>query len=189
MVHFARITRRRRYLGAFSMRRLLLTAIVVLTGGSAMASSIEYINGVHTTNGSFIRRDCTGCQQVKEKTAAQVYSIPSIEPGTQHTEMREVDGKQTLVRTEAWLGGAPVTFVSTNPAWMPKEASGTAIATYDDAEPTAHTQETAATPGGIDMTTTTAATKEISSTDAAASSRASALPAPTNFPDFQLRGN
>ncbi|WP_407810930.1 hypothetical protein, partial [Staphylococcus aureus] len=70
-----------------------------------------------------------------------------------------------------------------------KEASGTAIATYDDVEPTAHTQETAATPGGIDMTTTTAATKEISSTDAAAPSRASALPAPTNFPDFQLRGN
>ncbi|MGG2476601.1 plant virulence effector HPE1-like domain-containing protein, partial [Rhizobium sp. BR5] len=100
------------------MRRLFLTAIVALTGGSAMASSIEYINGAHVANGSFVRLDCAGCQPVKDKTTPQGYAIPSIEPGTQHTEMREVDGKRALLRTEAWLGGAPVTFVSTNPAWM-----------------------------------------------------------------------
>ncbi len=116
------------------MRRLLLTAVVALTGGSAMASSIEYVNGTHTSNGSFVRLDCAGCQPVKDKAAPEGFTIPSIEPGTQHTEMREIEGKRTLVRTEAWLGGAPVTFVSTNPAWMPQETPGTAIATYDEGE-------------------------------------------------------
>ncbi|MDO3440992.1 plant virulence effector HPE1-like domain-containing protein [Agrobacterium sp. V1] len=169
------------------MRRLLLTAIIALTSGSAMASSIEYINGVHTSNGSFIRRDCTDCEPVKDKTTAQGYAIPSIEPGTQHTEMREVDGKRTLIRTEAWLGGAPVTFVSTNPAWMP-ETSSSAIATYDDAEPVAHPQETVSTPAGIDVTTTTAGVKEISTDNAAAPASASVVAAP-EFPDFKLRGN
>ncbi|MCZ7462965.1 plant virulence effector HPE1-like domain-containing protein [Rhizobium rhizogenes] len=169
------------------MRRLLLTAIIALTSGSAMASSIEYINGVHTSNGSFIRRDCTDCEPVKDKTTAQGYAIPSIEPGTQHTEMREVDGKRTLIRTEAWLGGAPVTFVSTNPAWMP-ETSSSAIATYDDAEPVADPQETVSTPAGIDVTTTTAGVKEISTDNAAAPASASVVAAPV-FPDFKLRGN
>jgi len=93
------------------MRRLLLTAVVALTGGSAMASSIEYVNGTHTSNGSFVRLDCARCQPVKDNPAPEGFAIPSIEPGTQHTEMREIEGKRTLVRTEAWLGGAPVTFV------------------------------------------------------------------------------
>ena len=187
MAHCVSITRPRRHFGGFSMRRLFLTAIVALTGGSAMASSIEYINGVHVANGSFIRRDCAGCKPMKGKAVAQGYAVPSIEPGTQHTEMREVDGKRTLLRTEAWLGGAPVTFVSTNPAWM-AETSSTAIATYDDAEPVAHPAETVSTPAGIDVTTTTAAVKEISPENAAEPASASVIGAP-QFPDFKLRGN
>ncbi|MBO9656024.1 MAG: hypothetical protein J7562_16970 [Agrobacterium tumefaciens] len=167
------------------MRRLFLTAIVALTGGSAMASSIEYINGVHVSNGSFIRHDCAGCQPLKEKPATQGYAIPSIEPGTQHTEMREVDGKRTLMRTEAWLGGAPVTFLSTNPAWMPGE---TAIATHDKAEPEVTPAETVSAPAGIDLTTTTAAVKKISMENSAGPTSASAVSAPA-FPDFKLRGN
>jgi hypothetical protein len=169
------------------MHRLFLTAVIALTGGSAMASSIEYINGVHVANGSFVRRDCAGCQPVKGKAVTQGYAVPSIEPGTQHTEMREVDGKRTLVRTEAWLGGAPVTFVSTNPAWM-TETSSTAIATYDEAEPAAHPAGTVSTPAGIDVTTTTAAVKEISTENAAEPASASVIGAP-QFPDFKLRGN
>ncbi|MDZ7928417.1 MAG: plant virulence effector HPE1-like domain-containing protein [Agrobacterium sp.] len=178
------------------MRRLVLTAVVALTGGSAMASSIEYINGTQTSNGSFVRLDCAGCQPVKDTTTPQGYAIPSIEPGTQHTEMREVEGKRTLVRTEAWLGGAPVTFMSTNPAWMPQETSGTAIATYDEGEAGTHPQDTAATPAGVDMTTTTAATKTISAANAAASSTASASASSSasaittpDFQDFKLRSN
>ncbi|WKL20325.1 plant virulence effector HPE1-like domain-containing protein [Agrobacterium tumefaciens] len=170
------------------MRRLLLTAIVALASGSAMASSVEYINGVHVANGSFVRLDCGGCQPLKGKTVAQGYAIPSIEPGTQHMEMREIDGKRTLVRTEAWLGGAPVTFVSTNPAWMPGESPDAAIATYEDAEPAPHPAETASTPASIDVTTTTSAVKEISADSAQAPANAAVIAAPT-FPDFQLRGN
>lgn len=170
------------------MRRVFLTAIVALAGGSAMASSIEYINGVHASNGSFIRHDCTDCEPAKDKTVAEGYAIPSIAPGTQHMEMREVDGKRTLIRTEAWLGGAPVTFVSTNPAWMPQETPSTAIATYDDVEPVAHPEEAVSTPAGIDATTTTAGVKEISADKAAVAATASTIAAPA-FPDFKLRGN
>jgi hypothetical protein len=170
------------------MRRLFLTAVIALTGGSAMASSIEYINGVHATNGSFVRHDCTGCQPLKSKTVAQDYAVPSIEPGTQHTEMREVDGKRILVRTEAWLGGAPVTFLSTNPAWM-TDSSGAAIATYDEAEPATHPAETVSTPVGIDVTATTAAVKEISTENATEPASAAAIGGAPQFPDFKLRGN
>lgn len=188
MVLCASIKRPHLHFGGFSMRRLLLTAVVVLAGGSAMASSIEYVNGAHTSNGSFVRLDCAGCQPVKDKAAPEGYAIPSIEPGTQHTEMREVEGKRTLVRTEAWLGGAPVTFVSTNPAWMQAETPSTAIATYGEGEAVAHPEETASTPAGIDVTTTTAAVKEISADNAAAPASASVIAAP-EFPDFKLRGN
>jgi hypothetical protein len=170
------------------MRGLIMTAIVALTGGSAMASSIEYVNGTHTSNGSFVRLDCAGCQPMQDKNAPEGYAVPSIEPGTQHTEMREVEGKRTLVRTEAWLGGAPVTFVSTNPAWMPGETPSTAIATYDEGEAGTHPDETASTPAGIDLTTTTAAVKEISVDNAAAPASASMVAAP-EFPDFKLRSN
>lgn len=175
------------------MQRLFLTAIVVLTGGSAMASSIEYINDVHIPNGSFVRLNCAGCQPLKNKPVTQGYAIPSIEPGTQHTEMREVDGKRELLRTEAWLGGAPVTFVSTNPAWMTDPSgtgtgTGTAIATYDETAPEAHPAETASTPAGIDVTTTTAAVTAISSDNASKPANAALIGTP-QFPDFQLRGN
>ena len=169
------------------MRRFFLTAVVALASGSAMASSIEYIKGVHVANGSFVRLNCAGCQPMKTKTVADGYAVPSIEPGTQHTEMREVDGRRVLVRTEAWLGGAPVTFVSTNPAWM-TQTPGTAVATYDQAAPEAHPAETAATSPGIDETATTAAVNRISNDQKVAPVNASVSGAP-QFPDFQLRGN
>lgn len=170
------------------MRRLIATAILTLTGGSAMASSVEYISGVHVANGSFVRLDCDGCEPVKDDKVVETYAIPSIPPGTQYMEMRDVEGKRTLVRTEAWLGGAPVTFVSTNPAWMPQDARPQAVADDEGGQPKVEPAEAADVPAEIDEETKTAAVNEISAETAVVPESAS-LTATPDFADVELRGN
>ncbi|MFK0384794.1 plant virulence effector HPE1-like domain-containing protein [Agrobacterium sp. NPDC090273] len=158
------------------MHRALVTAIIALTSGSAMASSIEYVDGVQVSNGSFTPVKCVSCPPLKERTKPDTYAIPSIAPGTQQTEMREINGHKEMIRTEAWLGGAPVTFVTKNPAWLPLEDAGTAIAGHGSAAPATSAPETAATgPVGIDASATTGAIK------------AGVASGGTDFSDFKLR--
>ncbi|MDS7596321.1 plant virulence effector HPE1-like domain-containing protein [Agrobacterium tumefaciens] len=163
------------------MRRAFVTAIIALTSGSAMASSIEYVYGTKANNGSFTPLECVSCPPLKEKPKADGYSIPSIAPGTQQSEMREIDGRREIVRTEAWLGGAPVTFISKTPTWLPLDEAGTAIASDGEKTPTTPAAEAVSTvETGVDTSATTAAIKG----DAASGVSASTAP---DFSDFKLR--
>lgn len=110
-----------------SMRKTLLTVAIVLASGSAMASSIDVIHGNRTGNGSVVSVTCEACPIaiVKAKPAD---AAPTLSPGTQNISIRDVDGKKQIVRTEAWLGGSPVTFVSKNAAWLPADDTATALA-------------------------------------------------------------
>jgi RimJ/RimL family protein N-acetyltransferase len=56
--------------------------------------------------------------------------------GLLRDQVRDVDGKKQIMRTEAWLGGSPVTFVSKNPAWLPADDTAAALA---EAPPTIDT--------------------------------------------------
>ena len=41
-----------------------------------------------------------------------LYIVPEIAEGTERTELKEINGEMKVVRTEAWLGGSPVVFIT-----------------------------------------------------------------------------
>ncbi|SIR08735.1 hypothetical protein SAMN05880582_106121 [Rhizobium sp. RU20A] len=99
------------------MRPVLLPALITLVAGPAAAGSIETIvTGTASTTASSIETiTCQTCVDVPKKVADGGYRVPAITPGTERREIRTVNGEMKLVRTEAWLGGSPVTFVSSLP--------------------------------------------------------------------------
>ena len=97
------------------MRSLLPTVAFALLGAPALASSIEPITSGGKGEGSIQTISCADCPALKEKKRSKTYVVPDIEPGTQKVEIREVDGERKVFRSEAWLGGSPVVFVSKAP--------------------------------------------------------------------------
>ena len=95
------------------MRPVILTAVFLLTASSAMASSFLSIDGATKTSGNSIEsRVCADCPAGPPEAAKRDYVVPELPVGTQTMVVREVDGEQKVIRTEAWLGGSPVVFVS-----------------------------------------------------------------------------
>jgi hypothetical protein len=81
---------------------------------AAMASSIETVTAPPAATPNITRLSCAAvCPPQKSNLSASTYVVPDIAPGTERTELREINGKMKFVRAEAWLGGSPVTFVST----------------------------------------------------------------------------
>ena len=92
------------------MRKLLPASVFVLMMASlGHAASIDDITS-NETERSIRRISCDTCK-VPEKRKAETPAI-ELEPGTQRVEVREVNGELKIFRTEAWLGGSPVTYVS-----------------------------------------------------------------------------
>ncbi len=129
------------------MRKTLLTIAVVLTSGTAMASSIEVIGQNRTGNGSLLSISCDGCPPPKPRQPAP-QPTPVLSPGTQDISIRDVGGKREIVRTEAWLGGSPVTYVSSNPTWFPAPEMNVAAPAPDTVDMTAKTSAVGKTIGG-----------------------------------------
>lgn len=107
------------------MRKLVLTAALVLASGTAMASSIEVVHGSRTANDSIISVSCASCPPPAPKTRPQ--AVTTLSPGKQNVSIRDIDGRRQTVRTEAWLGGSPVTYISANPVWLPQEEAPVAV--------------------------------------------------------------
>ncbi|WFU09685.1 plant virulence effector HPE1-like domain-containing protein [Rhizobium sp. CB3090] len=141
------------------MRPLFLTLACVLAAGSAMASSIQPIDSkTETGGGSIIDKVCTDCPALKPEAVKKDYVVPELTPGTQSIVVRDIDGQRKVVRTEAWMGGSPVVFIS---------------------KPTPEALAAARAPSdGIDFAAKTAALPE------AAKAKA---PAPLDLAGFQLR--
>ena len=93
------------------MRLLLITTAVALAAGSAWAQSIEAVVSGEAVNSSVASVSCAQCPplQIKKKVT---YVVPEIENGSEKVELKQINGEMRLVRTEAWLGGSPVVFVS-----------------------------------------------------------------------------
>ena len=85
------------------MRTLLPTLALVLAATPGFAGSIETVS-------------CADCPALKPKLKVSTYHVDAIEPGTQKVEIREANGERKIFRTEAWMGGSPVLFVSKAPA-------------------------------------------------------------------------
>lgn len=141
------------------MRSFFLTLACVLAGGSAMASSIQSVD--RTMRGgesSIVKTSCAECPPLKPLAVEKEYTVPTLAPGTQSIVIRDIDGEKKVVRTEAWMGGSPVRFVS-NPTPEALLAAGLS-------------------PDGIDVTVKTAALPKMAK---------AREPAPLDLSGFQLR--
>lgn len=93
------------------MRLLLITTAVAMSAGSAWASSIEDVVSGQAVNSSIATISCQKCPALQDKKKV-TYVVPEIEKGSETVELKEINGEMKIVRTEAWLGGSPVVFVS-----------------------------------------------------------------------------
>ena len=123
------------------MRHLILTAAAIALAGHASASSIEFVTTPEIDNNSVISIGCDQCPPLKTDARKRGYEVPTLAEGAQQVEFVDIDGEARLRRTEAWMGGSPVVFVTKAEGW-----------TAGDGELVA-----AAPGGGVDLTTTTAA--------------------------------
>ncbi|MBB3460367.1 plant virulence effector HPE1-like domain-containing protein [Rhizobium sp. BK377] len=96
------------------MREIFLSAVFLLAAGSAMAGSIEVVGSSRPKEaGSIITETCDQCPPLQLEASKKDYSVPELRPGAlQHAEVRDVDGEKKIYRTENWMGGSPVLFVS-----------------------------------------------------------------------------
>lgn len=115
----------------FSMRKIVVMVGMLLASGSAMASSVEHIQGNRTSNGSIISVACSTCPPPTQKIKPDESAATELPTGTQRISVRDVDGRKEMLRTEAWLGGSPVTYISHNPAWFGQNDAEQSIAAKD----------------------------------------------------------
>lgn len=121
------------------MRHLLLATVAIAGfAAPAAASSIETIVSGSSTNGSVVSVGCGECPPLKPKDEQASYKVPVLSAGTQKVELVEQDGERKLLRTEAWMGGSPVLFVSKTPIWD-ATPDGTVVAIASDIDLTATT--------------------------------------------------
>jgi len=93
------------------MRALLLTCASLAVASTAGASSLERVVSGEKINHSITQLSCGQCPPLVVKTKTS-YVVPEVAEGTDRVELKEIDGEMKLVRTEAWLGGSPVVFIS-----------------------------------------------------------------------------
>lgn len=98
------------------MRTLLATFALMLLAVPALGGSIEPVGGTPSTGTSVSTISCADCPALKPKRKTDPYHVDAIAPGTQKVEVREANGERKIFRTEAWMGGSPVLFVSKAPA-------------------------------------------------------------------------
>lgn len=98
------------------MRLNILFLTLLSSAGLAHAGSIDTIATGKDEARSVETIRCVTCAVKQPK---KTESVVELAPGTQKIEIREVDGVRKIYRTEAWLGGSPVVFVSR----MPPEAA------------------------------------------------------------------
>jgi len=124
------------------MRQIFLGAAILLVAGSVMASSIEVIGKTAPhSDGSIVTESCVNCPPLQAEVSKKDYTVPELKPGAfQATEVRDVGGEKKIYRTEGWMGGSPVVFVS-------KATPEALLAVAPPAPPV----------DGIDMNATTAA--------------------------------
>ncbi|NEH60004.1 hypothetical protein GR198_30255 [Rhizobium leguminosarum] len=152
------------------MRQIFLGAAILLMAGSAMASSIEVVGKTApSAEGSIVTETCAHCPPLQAELTKKDYTVPELKPGVlQASEIRDVGGEKKIYRTEGWMGGSPVVFVS-------KATPEAMLAAAPPAPPA----------DGIDMSATTAAVIGGDARPVAAGMVEQ--PAALNASDFKLR--
>ncbi|MBB4064372.1 plant virulence effector HPE1-like domain-containing protein [Gellertiella hungarica] len=93
--------------------RLFASLALLAFASAAHAGSVEEVTALPKSAKveSITVIGCGDCPAPAPKKLA--YQVPVLKPGEQKLELRTVAGERKLFRTEAWLGGSPVVFVST----------------------------------------------------------------------------
>jgi hypothetical protein len=138
--------------------RLALTIALVLASTNVFASSITTIVGKPTSTGSIVMQKCDDCPPVRApRVRESSYKVPVLPKGTQKTEIVDINGAKTVVRTEAWSGGSPVVFVSKAPTWLGDTVSIAAIHPSATSSTEADIEGITPRQPGIDLNATTSA--------------------------------
>src|SRR6478735_818073 len=121
------------------MRQIFLGAVCVFVASSALASSLEVVgSNAQTDSGSILVKHCQTCPPLQVAQVKRDYVVPTLADGTfQQSQIRDVGGEKKLYRTESWMGGSPIVFVTKAPT-----------ETMTAATPT---------PDGVDLAATTSA--------------------------------
>ncbi len=159
------------------MRSAILTVLAIIAAGPAAASSIETMSTIPLSNSASVTViQCAACPQTHQPLRQPGYTVPTLANGDQRFEIRERGGKPALMRTEAWMGGSPVTFVSLNPVFIDGEQN--TIAKSNGATPKGD---------GVDLqATTSAVANEPAVVPASAPPAGTGASAP-DFSSFELR--
>jgi hypothetical protein len=118
------------------MRQVFVGVFGVLMAGSAMASSIDVVgSNAVSANSSIVRKVCTTCPPLQVLQAKKEYTVPTLADGAlEHSQIRDINGEKKLYRTEGWMGGSPIVFVTKAPA--PAMVAAVPVADGVDAETT-----------------------------------------------------
>jgi hypothetical protein len=109
-----------------------LLLLMTFAASPAAAASIEKIAPqVVAEPASIVSLGCPACKPLVAPTPS-VAAPSHLATGEQILTLGQRDGKPVLMRTEAWMGGSPVTFVSVNPVWIDRETQALVLR----AEPT-----------------------------------------------------
>jgi hypothetical protein len=92
------------------MRFNILVFALLSSAVSAQAGSIDVITTGKDLPRSVEKISCDAC--IKAIVPKKTQSVVELTPGTQKFEIRDVGGVKKIYRTEAWLGGSPVVYVS-----------------------------------------------------------------------------
>jgi hypothetical protein len=90
--------------------RMILLAPFAAWASIAHAGSIDRLQS-GGTEPSIDHVTCPQCAPLKSRVREEVPDVV-LAPGTQKIEFRKVGGVLKVFRTEAWMGGSPVTYVS-----------------------------------------------------------------------------
>ncbi|MCY1664479.1 plant virulence effector HPE1-like domain-containing protein [Rhizobium sp. SL86] len=156
----------------------LLTILTLAAASPAAASSIDHLSTIPIANPeSVVQIRCAACVEEHHAIKEPTYKVPELPGGEQRLELKERGGKPALMRTEAWMGGSPVTFVSLNPVFIDNERS--AIAGRQGAPMKGD---------GVDMQATTSAVSSEPVVDPASAKPVAAdVATPPDFPGLELR--
>ncbi len=93
--------------------RLISSLVLIGLASSAHAGSVQEVKSLPRgmSAESITVIGCVQCPPPAPKKNA--YVIPAIPPGQQKVELKMVHGEQKIFRTDAWIGGSPVTYIST----------------------------------------------------------------------------
>lgn len=99
------------------MRHLALTAFVLFAGTAQAQSILPLSSDTQDMTTSMISISCGTCPPIKTADSSS-YKVPVLRGSVQSTSLMEIDGQKKIVRTDAWMGGSPVVYISKVPDWM-----------------------------------------------------------------------